>query len=250
MKIQNTILVMVLSCFFFIGCDKNRENERVPKESPDNFDCPIIASVDSLHLRVREIVVLPGSGTPPFTYSIDSLPFDNNPVKEDLRFGPHFVYVEDAMGCRSERIDFIIEVPKIIVPPYFETLPYVVTWEEGTQWKLYSIDHNERGRTILDPEDCDTCYTLLLDRDETGWKFSGKSIQNPVNIKITHDEFYQYVEVLVTGSDEPFDGNLFCSTIKLVNIIVCDGRSFLLHFNDCDGGVRCNGTMVFKRINQ
>ena len=118
-------LLAVMTCAI-ISCDK----DRVPEGSPDNFDCPIIASVDSLLPRVREIVVLPGSGTPPFKYSVDSLPFDNNPIKEGLFFGPHFAYVEDAMGCRSERFDFILEPPKIIIPDHFELYPDIVTWEE------------------------------------------------------------------------------------------------------------------------
>ena len=179
------IALFAVMTYAIISCDKNRENE---KGNPDNFDCPIIASVDSLHPRVREIVVLPGSGTPPFTYSIDSLPFDNNPVKEDLRFGPHFAYVEDAMGRCSERFDFIVEAPKLIIPPVFEAGPYVVDWEElkGTQWKLYSIDHNERGRIELEPKNCEDCYTFTFDKEETGWLLSGISIQNPVNTRKLH----------------------------------------------------------------
>jgi hypothetical protein len=223
---------------------------------PGNFDCPIIVSVDSLHLRVREIVVLPGSGTPPYTYSIDSLPFDNNPIKEDLHFGPHFVYVEDAMGHRSERFDFILEPPKLIPPVNFETGPYIVNWEElkGTQWKLYSIDHNKRGRIELEPKDCEDCYTFTFDKDEIGWFFSGVSILNTVNIRIGYVENREVVEVLITEKDEPFDGNLFCSTLKLVEITACDGRFWDLLFNDCGGfgetggSASCNGVILLKRI--
>jgi len=134
--------------------------------------------------------------------------------------------------------------------------PYVVTWDElkGTKWKLYSIDHNARGRKMLEPEDCETCYTLTFDKDETGWFFSGVSIKNSVNIRMKYNGFNHYVEVLITGEDEPFDGNLFCSTLKLVEIIDCDGRFFGLHFNDCGGFLsghgNCNGVMLFKRIEQ
>ena len=127
---------------------------------------------------------------------------------------------------------------------------YIVTWEElrGTQWKLYSIDHNERGRIELEPKDCDTCYTFTFDKDETGWFFSGVSILNTVTIKMN----YPKIEVLVTGSDEPFDGNLFCSALRLVEIIDCDGRFFGLHFNDCGGFLlghgNCNGVILLKRV--
>ena len=129
--------------------------------------------------------------------------------------------------------------------------PYIVTFEQlrGTQWKLYSIDHNTRGRVELEPKDCETCYTFTFDEDETGWQFFGVSIHNSFNIKIN-----PFLEVLVAGEDEPFDGNLFCSTLKRVEITACDGRYFYLHFNDCgsflSGTGSCNGTMLFKRIIQ
>jgi len=134
--------------------------------------------------------------------------------------------------------------------------PYIVTFEElkGTQWKLYSIDHNTRGRIELEPKDCETCYTFTFDKDETEWQFSGVSIHNSFNIKMKFNGFNHYLEVLVTGEDEPFDGNLFCNVIKLVEITACDGRYFYLHFNECGGHAfghgNCNGTMLFKRIIQ
>ena len=65
---------------------------------------------------------------------------------------------------------------------------------------------------------------------------------------------YQKIKVLITGSDEPFDGNLFCDTLQLVEIMGCDGRILSLHFNDCGGfgetggSVNCNGTILLKRI--
>jgi len=247
------LLILGLATSVFTSCNKDNDDKN---EIPGTPNYPIIASVDSLGVRVRKIVVLPGSGTPPFTYSIDSLPFDNNPIKESLLFGSHFVYVEDAMGYRSERFEFVLEPPKNFIPPYFECGPYVVTWEElkGTQWKLYSIDHNERGRIELEPKDCEDCYTFTFDEDEIGWFFSGVSILNTINIRIGYVENRQVIKVLTTEEDESFDGNLFCNTLKLVEIINCDGRFFNLHFNDCGGfgeaggSVSCNGGIILKRM--
>ncbi len=102
------------------SCSKDNDEKR---ESPGNHrdysNPPVIIAVDSLNLRVYKIVSLPRSGTPPFTYSIDSLPFDNNPVKDNLRFGSHFVYIKDAAGHCSERFDFAVIPPTINLPPYF-----------------------------------------------------------------------------------------------------------------------------------
>ena len=130
------------------------------------------------------------------------------------------------------------------------TVPYYgVSWDElkGTKWKLYSIDHNDRGRKFLEPTDCDTCYTFTIDK-ETGW-LSGISIQNKVNIKITFLDHTRFFNIEIVGSElnEPYDGNLYCNTLKIVNLIDFDTRYFGLHFNDC-GSVNCNGTMIFNRI--
>ncbi|MDR2916603.1 MAG: hypothetical protein LBV74_17540 [Tannerella sp.] len=126
---------------------------------------------------------------------------------------------------------------------------YAVLWKDliGTKWKLYSIDHNTRGRTYLEPKDCETCYTLSFDKGKIGWTLSGVSIKNTINIKLYDPEFPNIV-ISVTEKDESPDGNLYCSIIKNVHTISSTGRLLYLNFNDCDGDVACNGTMIFARV--
>jgi len=136
-----------------------------------------------------------------------------------------------------------------------EEIPYYgVSWDElkGSKWKLYSIDHNQRGRIELEPKDCDTCYTFTVDK-ETGLLL-GVSVSNKVSITlpftytepVTKQVFI--FEILGDELDEPYDGNLYCNTLKLVSLIDFDTQYFGLHFNDCGGHGNCNGTMIFRRI--
>ena len=117
------LLILGLATSAIISCNKDNDDK---KESSND---PVIASVDSITVRTYEIVNLQGSGTPPFTYSIDSLPFDENPVKDKLLFGKHFVYIKDANGCCSERFDFTAVPPTIIIPDVFQIYPdSIIVW--------------------------------------------------------------------------------------------------------------------------
>jgi gliding motility-associated-like protein len=80
---------------------------------------PVIESIDSLDVRVREIVVRGGSGTPPFQYQVDHFLMNDDPVKSNLAFGMRKFYVIDDLGCISEAFDYLVEAPKLIIPPFF-----------------------------------------------------------------------------------------------------------------------------------
>jgi gliding motility-associated-like protein len=80
---------------------------------------PRIAFIDSIDVRSREIVTLPGYGTEPFRYGLDDKPADNNPEKHDLSFGSHLFYVVDALGCRSTETGYLVAAPTIFPPSFF-----------------------------------------------------------------------------------------------------------------------------------
>jgi len=80
---------------------------------------PVIDRIDSLDVRVREIIVKDGSGTPPFEYKVDHFPFDDNSVKSDLFFGIRMFYVIDRLGCISVAYEHLVEAPKLFIPSYF-----------------------------------------------------------------------------------------------------------------------------------
>ena len=116
------LLILGLVTSAITSCSKDNDDKKESSNNPDCSNPPVIASVDSIQFRTYEIVNLQGSGTPPFTYSIDSLPFDENPVKDKLFFGKHFVYTKDANECCSERFDFTMVPPPIIIPDTFSPL--------------------------------------------------------------------------------------------------------------------------------
>ena len=97
----------------------------------------------------------------------------------------------------------------------------------GTRWKLEYVifrDIDSFGRrTILEPKDCDTCYTLTFDAKEK-YKITGVSILNTVSIQFQHFERPE-MNILVTDLDEPQDGNLYTSLIRSVSNISGDARN-------------------------
>jgi hypothetical protein len=87
----------------------------------------------------------------------------------------------------------------------------------GTQWRLMHIEIIPTGeRIILEPQDCDTCYTIAIDAEKRLY-ISGVSITNTFSIYSS----YPNSKVLIEDFDEPFDGNLFSSHIRSVT-----GHSF------------------------
>ena len=92
----------------------------------------------------------------------------------------------------------------------------------GTKWRLDYI-HKDYGREknlILEPHDCDTCYTFMYDMiDEAGiGHISGVSIRNTVKIQL-NPCIYPLLKVSITELDEPFDGNLYSKILGSVRII-------------------------------
>lgn len=105
----------------------------------------------------------------------------------------------------------------------------------GTHWRLAFIAPNGRPEnpiitelTILEPQDCDTCFTLTFDAKRTGY-ITGISILNTVNIQIFigsdyPKEGFPEVKVSVTELDEPFDGNLYSDFMRSVTRIAFTHR--------------------------
>jgi gliding motility-associated-like protein len=79
---------------------------------------PVIERVERLGARDIEIIVMDGSGTPPFEYRVDHFPFDDNPVKSGLLFGMRRFYVIDDFGCISDAFEHRMESP-ISIPSFF-----------------------------------------------------------------------------------------------------------------------------------
>jgi len=104
---------------------------------------PVIARIDTtLGVRIREIVVKDGTGTPPFLYSVDSEKpdaFDTNPVKKDLTFGWHTFYVLDINGCRSKGQSHEMLPPPIFIPNFFSPQGDGIndTWKVGNLQEVY-----------------------------------------------------------------------------------------------------------------
>ena len=79
---------------------------------------PVIQSIDSVGLRDRQIMLVGGLGTAPFTYAIDAFEADNNDVKKDLTFSKHVVYVYDVYGCTTSET-FRLSPPSLDIPVLF-----------------------------------------------------------------------------------------------------------------------------------
>ena len=83
---------------------------------------------------------------------------------------------------------------KTLLPP--EPSPLI-----GTKWKLDNI-RIYREIIVLEPNDCDTCFTFTFDTDTTA---VGMSILNTINISKSGGR----IAITTTEYDEPYDGNLF-----------------------------------------
>ena len=123
----------------------------------------------------------------------------------------------------------------------------------GTRWKLeyvYFGDIDSVGRrTILEPKDCDTCYTLTFDAKEK-YKITGVSILNTVSIQFQHFGRPK-MDILITDLDEPHDGNLYTSLIRSVGGIGGEVGSGLTVFvyNDPPGINIWTHYLRFRPIN-
>jgi len=80
---------------------------------------PVIFSIDSIGVRDRAIRYEPGTGTPPFKFGVDNQPADDDSEKYNLFFGWHSFYIIDNADCHSEVVNWLVEPPKLVIPPYF-----------------------------------------------------------------------------------------------------------------------------------
>jgi len=100
---------------------------------------PRIQAIDSLDVRDREVIFVQGYGTPPFKYSIDGKPADENPVKYNLTFSRHSFQITDDADCSSDIMYIFVEPPKLFPPPYFSPNGDGVndTWEVPLMRHVY-----------------------------------------------------------------------------------------------------------------
>ena len=153
---------------------------------------------------------------------------------------------------------------------------------EGTIWRLMYVDFQDgKDPLVLEPKDCDACFTLVFDTDTSAL---GLSIVNQVRVirpQLMHywciygPERYQYETdrrpknmhggtVLVTMEDypEPYDGSLFALLLSRTHSMVIDFGMQKLLWNSVeilDGTVEVPGSslvansvkttvLVFKQI--
>jgi len=124
-------------------------------------------------------------------------------------------------------------------------------WLSGTQWKLeYIVDFTGGSyeRVKLAPQDCDTCFTLTFDAEKK-WYISGVSILNTFSIQFSSYISTEVMDILVTDMDEPFDGNLYCSLIRLVTGINASYLDLSLFIKDEDIIGSNSYYLTYKRIN-
>ena len=116
-----------------------------------------------------------------------------------------------------------------------------IDWNKyrGTQWKLSYVHLNMKrdsinseamrlidpynrvmdNRTMLEPKDCATCYTLTFDAKRTGY-LTFVSIQNIINVQLPPHSTIPITLDIGTDLDEPYDGNLFSNLLKSTQHIV------------------------------
>ena len=132
----------------------------------------------------------------------------------------------------------------------------------GTMWKLESVNFgDERGIVILEPRDCDTCYTIVFDTDSTA---SGLSIINRVNIfrphfkggcitsiqRPTRNIHNGSTLITVTNYEEPFDGNLYSTMLREVHSIDHEGPRLFILSKACTTPNSRSRLLTYKPIKQ
>ena len=84
----------------------------------------------------------------------------------------------------------------------------------GTTWKLAGIFDTQTGTLrVLEPTNCEKCYTLTFDTDSTA---IGKSTGNEVWVDLSANKPANKVIGIATMADELGDGYFFCDIVKLV----------------------------------
>jgi hypothetical protein len=79
---------------------------------------------------------------------------------------------------------------------------------KGTKWKLEGIVNEQTGTMqVLEPTDCEQCYTLEFDTDTTGF---GKSSTNQMWINLNHPPF---IGIMTLIGEIPDDGYFFVNVL-------------------------------------
>ncbi|MCQ2226026.1 MAG: T9SS type B sorting domain-containing protein, partial [Paludibacteraceae bacterium] len=81
---------------------------------------PVIVAMDSVDVRIREVVLKDDAGEAPFSYWIDNdvASKTTDPLFMEVPFSTHIVHVEDVNGCRHD-FEFDVQAPEINIPIYF-----------------------------------------------------------------------------------------------------------------------------------
>ena len=95
----------------------------------------------------------------------------------------------------------------------------------GTKWKLEGINYQDgQGVIMLEPKDCDTCYTFVFDTDSTAF---GISIINQIKLFRPYRSGSPAITTM-SEFEEPFDGDLYCALLKHIHSIVIDRESLVI----------------------
>ena len=81
---------------------------------------PVIVDMDSVDIRVREVILKDGAGEEPFNFWVDDLSDSKtiDPVLYNLQFSKHTAHVVDKNGCVAQYL-FEVLAPALTIPPYF-----------------------------------------------------------------------------------------------------------------------------------
>jgi len=106
---------------------------------------------------------------------------------------------------------------------------------KGTQWKLAGIVDSQTDKlTVLEPADCEECYTLTFDTDST---LSTRSTSNDLTGKyISNNSKYSFHIITFGGTKvgEIGDGNLYVIPFwnKSIESFSLQKDELLLYYND------------------
>ncbi|MCL2073502.1 MAG: hypothetical protein FWH18_06265 [Marinilabiliaceae bacterium] len=103
---------------------------------------------------------------------------------------------------------------------------------EKTKWKLVGIVDEQGDMKILEPKDCDECYTLTFDSSSTFLSFSSAN-----QIEGTYVVDYETKEMRITefkGTEinERGDGQLFCNLFYSVKSFILQENELRLYCNE------------------
>jgi hypothetical protein len=109
---------------------------------------------------------------------------------------------------------------------------------EGTKWKLQGIADVKTGALkVLEPKDCEECYTLTFDTDTTA---RGLAITNIVFFRL--NPFLIQCGTSAIDYDNEHEPNYYCNILFSIESYAFDGDKLKFLFNDG------KNYLLFKRI--